>query len=89
MIGRFAASFLSFHYYVYNIISIFISISITIIMTLSPYSPSASLSKEGDTENKIRGYLMPTLMLQKNDNIQDRDKRGECYVAPYKISYLY
>ena len=82
MIGRFAASFLSFHSYVYNIILIFISISITITMTLSPYSPSVSLSKERATENKIRGYLMPTLMLQKNDNIHDRDKRGECYVAP-------
>ena len=58
-------------------------------MTLSLYSPSVSLSKEGDTENKIRGYLMPTLMLQKNDDIHDRDKGGECYVTTYKISCLY
>ena len=58
-------------------------------MTLSPYSPSVSLSNERATENKIRGYLMPTLMLKKNDNIHDRDKRGECYVALYKILCLY
>ena len=46
-------------------------------MYLSPYSPTVSVSKEGNTENKIRGYLMPTLLLKKNDEIRNRDKRGE------------
>ena len=86
--GMFEASFLSFHYNGYAIIFIFISISITITTNLSLYSPSVSLSKEGNTENKIRGFLMPTLLLQKNDEIHNRDKRGEHSVALQKYHTL-
>ena len=50
-------------------------------MYLSLYSPTVSVSKEGNTENTIRGYLMPTLFLKKNDEIRNRDKRGEYSVA--------
>ena len=86
--GMYGASFLSFYYYGYAIIFVFISIPITITIHLSLCSPSVSPSKEGNTENKILGYLMPTLLLQKNNENHNRDKRGEYSVTLQKISYV-
>ena len=56
---------------------------------LSLYSPSVPSGKEGNTDNKIRGYLMPTLLLQKNNETHNRDKRSEYSVALQNISYVH